>query len=186
MEYDKVAKARKSVREFTSKKPDWRDIIECIDVARYAPTAGNNFTLKFILVKDKKKIQKIADAADQTFIATAPYLVVVCSDNTRLLKAYKENGEIYGQQQAGAAIQNFLLALEDKGLASCWIGYFDEHKAKKELKIPSKIKLEAMFPIGYESERSKKKRKMKIDIDRILYFEAYGKMKMKMPKEQET
>jgi len=112
MHLGKVIQERKSVRKFSKKKPDWRDIIECIDVTRFAPMAGNNFSLKFIIVDDPKTIQKLADASQQDFIATAPYVVVVCTDSTRTVNAYKERGEMYCRQQAGAAIQNFLLRID--------------------------------------------------------------------------
>ena len=56
MELDKAIKSRTSVRKFNSKKPNWRNIIECIDAARYAPMAGGNYTLKFILVDEPEKI----------------------------------------------------------------------------------------------------------------------------------
>ena len=114
MEIDEAIKSRKSVRDFKNKKPDWRRIIEAIDSARSSPCAAGNFTLKFLIVEDKEKIQKIADAAEQSFIATANYLVVVYSDPSRLTNLFKERGKIYSRQQAGAAIENFWLSLIDK------------------------------------------------------------------------
>ena len=48
MDLDKAIKSRKSVRHFADKKPNWRDIIECIDAARFAPMAGNLFPLKYM------------------------------------------------------------------------------------------------------------------------------------------
>ena len=56
MDLNKAIQSRKSVRKFTSRKPDWRDIIECVDAARHAPLAGGIPTLKFILVSNKEKI----------------------------------------------------------------------------------------------------------------------------------
>jgi len=41
MELDKAIKSRRSIRRYSAQKPDWRDIIECIDSMRYAPKAGN-------------------------------------------------------------------------------------------------------------------------------------------------
>ena len=180
MELNKAIQSRKSVRKFSSKKPDWRDIIECIDAARYAPMAGGNYTLKFILIDDKKTIQKLADAAQQSFISQAQYVVIACTNSSRTINAYEERGEKYCRQQAGAGIQNFLLSLQEKGLSTCWIGYFVEEQIKRELKIPKDINVEALFPIGYEYQKTKPKRK--IDIDNILYFEKYGDKKMKNPK----
>ncbi len=180
MDLDKAIQSRKSVRKFKSKKPDWRDIIECIDAARYAPMAGNNYTIKFILIDDKEKIQKISEAAQQQFISRAQYVAVVCSNPSRTKNTY-EKGEIFCRQQAGAAIQNFLLKIQEKGLATCWVGYFVEKFVKEALKIPEDINVEALFPIGYEFEKSRTQ-KIKIDIDRILYFNKYKNKKMKSPK----
>ncbi len=181
MELDKAIKNRHSARKFSNKKPDWRKIIECIDAARYAPMAGNNYTLKFILIDNEEKIDKIAEAAQQQFISQAKYVIVVCSDCSRTKNLYGEKGKIWCRQQTGAAIQNFLLTIEEAGLATCWVGQFVEEQIKRELQIPENINVEALFPIGYEYEKPRTK-KMKIDLDRILYFNSYGDKKMKHPK----
>jgi nitroreductase len=181
MELDKVIKNRRSVRKFKDRKPDWRRIIECIDSARFAPMAGNNYTVKFIVVDDEEKIKKITQSCQQDFIAQAKYVVVVCSNPSRTINEYGEKGEVFCRQQAGAAIQNFLLRITESGLSTCWIGYFVEEQIKKTLDIPKDVNVEALFPIGYESEKPKT-RKMKIDLDRILYFNSYGNVKMKKPK----
>jgi len=180
MQVEKAIRSRKSVRKFKTKKPDWRDILEAIDSAKYAPMAGNNFTLKFILVDDPEKIQRISDAAQQPFIAQAKYIVVVCSNPERTETLYGKKGGDYNQQQVGAAIENFLLTLTNKGLASCWIGYFCEDIIRFELKIPEKIKIDAVFPIGYESD-IKYTRRAKTDLDNFLYFNKYKNKKMKAP-----
>ena len=180
MEFDKLIKSRKSVKKYKDKKPDWRDIIECIDSARYAPMAGNDFTLKFILIDDKEKIQKISKAAQQSFISQVHYLVAMCSTTSRTTNSFGKKGEIYLRQQAGAAIQNFLLKIEEKGLSTCWIGHFVDEQIKKELKIPSNVNIEAIFPIGYEFKKQRPKRK--IELDRILYFKQYGNRRMKETK----
>ena len=178
MRLDKAITSRKSVREYTSKKPDWRKIIEAIDAARYAPMAGNNFTLKFILIDDTEKINSIAESCQQNFISKAKYVVAVYTNPKLPTTAYgKKEGMKYNHQQAGAAIQNFLLKLEQSKLATCWVGYFVESQIKKLLEIPEDNILEAIFPIGYENDKPKKKR-MKVDIDKILYFGKHGNKKM--------
>ena len=180
MDLDKAITERHSVRKFNDKKPSWKTIIECMDSVRYAPMAGNNFTLKLILVDDSAKINKIAKACQQPFVAQAQYVVVVCSDSTRPSNAYEKKGEVFTRQQAGAAIQNFLLKIEDAGLNTCWVGYFVEEQIKRELKIPAKIQVEAVFPIGYEDIKPRKR--LKIELDRILYFNTYKNTRMKKEK----
>ena len=95
MDLNKAIQSRHSVKKFKEKKPDWRKIIECIDSARYAPMAGNIFNLKFILVDDKDKIQKITQAAQQQWISQAKYIVVVCSNPSKISDAFRKKAEIY-------------------------------------------------------------------------------------------
>lgn len=179
MNLDKAIKSRHSVKKFLKKKPDWRAIIEAIEAARYAPMAGGNFSLKFVLVDDKTKIAKIAKSCQQDFIAQAHYVVVACSKSRRTLNAYgDEMGAVYARQQAGAAIENFLLKIQDLGLATCWVGYFVEDQVKKHLSIPDDAEVEAIFPIGFEYEKPKT-RKAPTEMDNILYFNEFGEKRMK-------
>ena len=177
MELDKVIQIRKSVRKFKDKKPDWRDIITAIDSVRYVPTAGGHFVMKFILVDDKDKINRIAEACQQDFIKQTYYLVVALSEPSRLVNSFDKKGEIYTRQQAGAAIQNFLLKTEEKNLSTCWIGHFVEEQIRETLGIKPGINVEAVFPVGFEFKKTKPRRK--IEMDRILYFNSYGNKKMK-------
>lgn len=176
---DRIIKERKSIKKFSDKKPDWRDIIEAIDKARYSPMAGNLFSLKFILIDEQEKIDKLAEASQQDFISYTKYIVVVCSNPSKTMKAFPERGKIYLRQQAGAGIQNFLLKLEELGLSTTWVGHFIDKRIKSILKIPKDIQIEAIFPIGYENKIKKSKPKKKIRIDNILYFNEYNKKRMK-------
>ena len=106
--------------------------------------------------------------------------MVVCSTTSRTINSFGKRGKIYLRQQAGAAIQNFLLSIEEKNLSTCWVGHFVDEQIKRELKIPDNVNIEALFPIGYEFK--KETPKTKVNLDRILYFKQYGNKKMKRPK----
>ena len=177
MELNKAIKERKSVRSFSTKKVDWRNIIEAIDYARLAPLAGNIPTLKFILVDDKEKIKKLAVASQQDFFDRVQYVVVVCSDKTQCIRSYDERGNMYARQQAGSLIENFLLKITELGLATCWVGAFYEQQVKQILNIPDNIDVEAFFPIGYELGKSKQDKKP--ELDRLLFFNKWGDRYMK-------
>ncbi len=182
MDLDKVIKSRHSVRKFSSKTVDWRDIIECIDLMRYAPMAGNIFSLKFILVDDEKKIIDLAKAAEQEHVAQAQYVLIVCSEKKMTLNAHPDKGENYCKQQAGATIQNFLLKITELGLSACWVGLFVEDEVKRIVHIPydSTIDIEAIIPIGYEKGEPHFKRKP--ILDSCLYFNEYKNKYMKKQK----
>jgi len=151
---------------------------------KYAPVAGGNFSLKFILVDDFEKIQKIAKASEQEFVGTAKYLVVVCSDKNRTKTLYEDRAKRYLHQQAGAAIQNFLLKITEAGLATCWVGHFYDDRIKRILRIPEEIEVEAIFPIGYANEKPKKKEE--INLDNKFFFNEYGNKKMQPPAKQDV
>jgi nitroreductase len=89
--------------------------------------------------------------------------------------SYGERGKIF-KTTSRAAIENFLLKINECGLATCWVGHFYDEKIKRILKIPSEIEIEAIFPIGYPFEKPKNKRK--IELDEILYFNEYKNKKM--------
>jgi len=177
MQLDKTIQTRRSVRKFKDKKPDWRDILTAIDSARYAPMAGGIFTLKFMLIDDEKIIQKLARYSTQEFIAKAKYVVVFVSKNLRTVSSYGKRGEIFARQQAGAAIQNFLLKITDLGISTCWVGHFDEHMMKNALKIPEDRNIEAIFPIGYEIKKPLTK-PIKRELNSLLCFNEWGNERM--------
>lgn len=179
MDLIKAIKARRSVNKFSNKTPDWRKIVRAIDSARYAPSAGNIFNMKFVLVSDEQKIKEIAKATQQNFVYSAKYIVVAVSDDSKLVKMYKEKGVRYSSQQAGAAIENFLLALTEFGLETTWVGYFYEDEVRDALNIPEGHVIEAVFPIGLALKSTKKESVKKIELENTLYFDKWGNKLMR-------
>lgn len=172
MDFEKVVKERHCVRGFKLRKPDYAKILEAIDAAVKCPLAGNIPTLKFLLVDDKSKINELAVAATQDFVSSASYVVVVCSNSTNCVRSYGDRGEVYSLQQAGAAIENFLLKLTDLKLNSCWVGAFSDKTVKRVLKIPDHVRVEAILPVGYALRKTKQK--IKPSLDASLYFNVWG------------
>jgi nitroreductase len=177
MELDKAIKERRSVKNYKDKPADWRDVLECIDYARFAPMAGNIYSPRFILVSDSKKIKKIAEACQQDHVAKVKYLVIVCSDKKKTQSSYRKDAEKYIKQQAGAAIQNVLLAIQQKGLSTCWTGHFVEQMIKAELKIPGDVDVEAVLPIGYPHKIARRNKRI-IELHKILFYDQWGENRM--------
>ncbi len=172
MKIEDAIKERKSSRKYHHKKPDWRKIIKAIDAARYAPMAGNIFSLKFILVQDEKRIEQIGKACQQDFVRNAQAIVVAVSNDAKVEKSYDKFGKKFARQQAGAAIENFLLEIVSQGLATCWVGYFVEDQIKRACDIPDDFTVEAVFPVGIPS-KIRETRKPKPELDNIIYFDKF-------------
>jgi nitroreductase len=170
-------KNRVDVKRFDLKKPNWRKVLRAIDAARFGTSAGNHFSTRFILVQDEKLIKKIVDACQQDFIGRAKCVVVAVSDPSSLIRSYDERGERYCRLQAGAAIQNFLLALEEEKLVSSWVWYFVDEQIKNILSIPEKVNVEGVFPIGI-LPKAVRRVKREVKLDNVLFFDKYGERKM--------
>jgi len=135
--------------------------------------------IRFVLVSDEKKIAEIAAATQQSFVGGVKYVVVAVSDDSKLVQSFGEKGVRYSAQQAGAAIENFLLALTAEKLVTSWVGHFYEEQIRRALDIPEGLVIEAVFPIGLESKSKvgvSASRKTKLE--NVLYFDKWGEKKM--------
>lgn len=177
MDLDKAISERHSCKRFSTKKVDWRDVLEIVDSARLAPLAGNIPSVKFLIVTEQEKINKLAEASQQSFVSKADYIIVVCSDSDQVKRSYGERGGKYCPQQAGAAIQNLLLKTTELGLATCWVGAFVDDQVRRILDIPDDIEVEGLFPIGYEMP-PKSKQRFKPELNNVLYFDIWKNKRM--------
>ena len=177
MQLESAIKKRKSVRNFSDKKADWRKVIRALDYARFAPMAGNQYTLKYIFIQDKEKIEIIESACQQKFVKKADYVLIVVSDREKVKKLYDHYDKGFGAQQAGAAIQNILLGLVENGLSTCWVGLFEDSIIKREFGISDSLTVEAILPIGIES-KIKSEPKSKPELNNLIFFDKWGKKYM--------
>ncbi len=168
---------RVDVKRFDLKKPDWRKVVRAIDAARFGTSAGNHFSVRFILVSDERVIGKLASASQQSFVKKAKCCVVVVSDPSSLIRSYEERGVKYCRLQAGVAIQNFLLGLEEEKLVTSWVWYFEDSQVKDILGIPEGANVEGIFPVG-KGMKNAKKVKRNVKLDNVLFFGKYGNKKM--------
>jgi nitroreductase len=171
-------KKRTDVKRYDLKAVDWRKIVRAIDAARFGTSAGNHFATRFILVKDEDVIAKLADASQQTFVGKAKSVVIVVSDPSSLVRSYSDRGEKYCRLQAGVAIQNFLLALEEEKLVTSWVWYFADEQVRSILDIPKGANIEGIFPIGNRSRVVSHEKKREVKLNNIMFFGKYGNKKM--------
>jgi nitroreductase len=149
-------KERRSVRAYTDEKVSDEDVERLIEAARWAPSAGNIQPWAFVVVKDAETKRMLSSATlNQTLIQEAPVAIVVCADATRSSRVYGSRGEkLYSIQDTAAATENILLAAQELGLATCWVGAFRENEVAKAVKAPRNLRPVAMVAVGYPAERS--------------------------------
>ncbi len=146
-----IIKSRRNIQEFLPKTVDWDKVSKIIDAARHAPSSGNLQNWKFIVVADPEQKSKIAEISmEQYEIATAPILIVVCSEPEKVERYYGVRGRnLYSIQNCAAAVQNMMLEAYELGLGTRWIGAFDEDELKVLLSIPEEARAQAIVALGY-------------------------------------
>lgn len=171
MDFDSLVKKRKSARKFTGRKVNFRFLMDAVDSALQGPYAGGHNNLKFIILENKERIKKISEYAEQDWIAGAPAMIVVCSDDSHLENTYGSRGRVYSRQTAGAAIYAILLKFAELKLGGCWVGAYSDTKIRRLLNVPDDIQIEAIIPVGYSCDNSKKAKKN--SLEKSVYWEKW-------------
>ncbi|MDZ4170078.1 MAG: nitroreductase family protein [Coriobacteriia bacterium] len=154
MEFSEVIAKRRSVRHFNAKLdvPE-AEVRKLLEAAVSAPSAGNVQPWRFTVVRSLEARERLATALHQRWATAAPVIIVVSVDPRPCAARYGDRGEmLYAIQDTAAAAQNILLTAVDLGLASCWIGAFDEEAVRSALGLSRPITPVAVLPVGYSAE----------------------------------
>lgn len=141
---------RRSIRQFTGMPVPEEAVRALIEAVRWAPSAGNLQSRKFLFVFDGTKRKELARAAlGQDFIAQAPLAVVACLDR-RIAVRYGDRGvNLYSIQDVAAAVMNLMLMAQEIGLGTCWVGAFNEYDVAELLDLPDHLRPVAIVPVGW-------------------------------------
>lgn len=174
-------RTRRSVRAFKEKKVPDEILYAILEAGHHAPAAWNKSNWRFLVIETEESKQVIAKAAlGQTWIAQAPVVIIVCSDPVSIVRDGGERAQKLLQiQNVAAAIENMLLAAHNFGIASCWVGAFTEPNLRKAFKIPDRIEIHAIVPLGFADEKPPMPRKMS-PAD-VVFFDIYGELERGRP-----
>lgn len=147
-----VIKSRRSVRSYKPDEVPLEDIQLLLEAARWAPSGKNGQPWKFaVIAQDKQIIDKISNLSIyKRWIQTAPCLIVVFLDKNLMYDRQKDTMAI------GAAIQNLMLAADELGIGTCWLGEIlkEENEIKELLAAPENLELMAIITVGYPERKA--------------------------------
>jgi nitroreductase len=145
MDVFEAIRTRRSIRKYRSKPIPNEKLNMILEAARLAPSAGNRQPWRFIIIQDADRKKEVAQAADdQTFLSDAATIVVAVGDPDASIRWHEKDSMI--------ALEHIVLASTALGYGTCWIGAFDEEALKRLLKIPTRMKVVALLPIGIPDE----------------------------------
>ncbi|WP_457591714.1 nitroreductase family protein [Geoglobus sp.] len=184
-----LAKSRVSVRKFSNRRFDLGILLDCIDIAKEAPSGSNAQPWHFVIVSDsglKERIRAVCEEGEKRFyshvrgelaewlrskglswekpfLTEAPYIIAVF--------AYKKAP--YSRESVWLAVGYLLLALEERGIASLTYTPPNRDEVAQLLKCPPEYRLEVLIPVGFsEDDNAKEPRK---GVEEITSMNRFGK-----------
>lgn len=151
MEFEKLVRARRTIRFYSNEKVPVSELMKLIDIARFAPSGSNKQPIRYIIIDDDNIAHQIFDITKYAGLITprrspswgvnAPrsFIAVVSPAGASTV-------------DAAAAIQNILLGATNNGLGCCWIGAFNKPEAKKILALNDDTELHFLIAVGYPAE----------------------------------
>lgn len=184
--FDEIINNRHSTRIFLDKPISKEDEKYIEEALNNAPTAGNMTLFNVIKIKDPNRLNILADLCDhQPFIKTAKMAMIFVTNSSRWYDTFnkvnntnfKPNLADYylGMCDGLIAAQTAVLAAENKGIGSCYIGDIIENyeKIKEFLKLPQYVNVITMVVFGYKDPTKTSKRPPKFKTSDFINEEYY-------------
>lgn len=159
-DFFETVRHRHSVRKYRSDNPVEKEKLHAIlEMACAAPSAGDLQSYHIVVVKTQEQRNALSQAAGgQDFISEAPVCLVFCSDPHRAENEYGQRGrELFSLQDTTIAAAYAQLAIVAAGMASTWVGSFDEAQVRELLALDnlnpnSSLQPVALLSLGYPAE----------------------------------
>ena len=142
---------RRSIREYCNKIIEPEKLERILEAARLAPTARNQQDWKLILVKNSALKEKLVDLAapHQQFLKGAPIIIAACALNPAYVMRCGHPAYLI---DLAIVLEHVALQAVRENLGTCWIGSFDEEKAKTVLGIPQDVRIVELMSMGYPAQ----------------------------------
>ncbi|HLF26649.1 MAG TPA: nitroreductase family protein [Anaerolineae bacterium] len=154
MDFFEVVCTRRSIRAFAAGPIGREKLQRILETANTAPSAGNLQAYEVFVVTRRECLGALVRAAgNQDCIAQAAAALVFCANPARSAPRYSQRGAtLYCIQDATIACTFAQLAATALGLASVWVGAFDDGKVRQALGVGEDLWPVAILPIGYAAE----------------------------------
>ena len=149
MDFLELAKARYSCRKFSERPVEAEKLEKVIEAAIVAPTAKNIQPWKLWVLQSDDALAKVRSATPCHFGAPVILALGGYAGSAFVRPSDKRNFEDVDATIVGTHI---MLEVQDLGLGTTWVGFFDEPKMKELFPDMTEYDLVALFPIGYPAD----------------------------------
>ncbi|MFZ8849158.1 MAG: nitroreductase family protein [Thermoproteota archaeon] len=161
--YDYVIK-KLDIREYSQKEIPKDIKLKILEAARSTGSGKNLQHWRFIVVKDKENLKKLADdSITGKWIVNANFAVIVLTDPKYPFHLI----------DAGRVVQNMQIAAWGYGIASCIFTGINKEKLRKDFNIPEDLEPSVVVGFGYPVKKIKGKKNRK-PLNELVFIEKYG------------
>lgn len=174
MEFNDLVRRRSMIRSFRPDPVPEELVQKLLRNAIRAPSAGHLQPWEFIVVRDGRIKERLAEAAlGQMFIAQAPVVIVTCRNLERNAWRYGDRGRhFYSLIDTAFASLIILLTARNEGLGACFVGAYRDTQVWKILGLPDHVRSVGIIPIGWPAEEPI--RAERIPLPEVVHWERFG------------
>lgn len=153
-----------AVRQFKDESIPDEVVREIVEAGHLTASSMNGQPWRFIVVRDKETLRKLAGAAPTgRYIEQAPLAIAVAITDSP-----------FGVSDASRAIQSMMLTAWSHGVGSNWVGFHRLDAAKPILGLPDDLDLLALVPFGYPVASLGAGRKKRKPLGEVVSSERFG------------
>jgi nitroreductase len=146
---------RRSVRSYTEQPISDADLHKILEAGMSGPSCVNAKDWSFLVVRDKERLAKMADANGRPAepLRNAAVGILVCGDLNRAFRDAKDYWVIDG----AIAAQNMILCAQALGIGSVWLGTWPQMERVERQSalfgLPEHIVPHSLIAFGYPADK---------------------------------
>ncbi|NLZ55301.1 MAG: nitroreductase [Clostridiaceae bacterium] len=144
--FSELARRRHTVRKFTAEPVTDEQLAAVLETTSLAMTAANRQPQRWFAIRSDAARTAVEQCTTSLF--NPPLYLLLAYDANQVWRN-RYDGHDSGEVDSAIAGTFLSFALEEQGLASCWIGSFDRAKASRLLGLPDNLRPVALFAVGH-------------------------------------
>ena len=157
--------SRRSIRRFKDEAVSEEVLSNILEAGRLAPSATNNQSWYFVVVRDDNGKDACDYQGFNRWVMDASFIIVGFYRTSEVII------EKLSLMDVTIALQNMVVAGWVQGVASCWMGAFDEIKLRSVLELPSDAKVVGAIAFGIADKIPKPLPKKQLD--QIVHYDKW-------------
>lgn len=149
MDFEKLAKARYSLRKFSQRPVEPEKLALILEAGRCAPTAKNAQPQRIFVANTKETLEKAGHCTPCHF---HPSVAMIVGYDASVSAKHADGALDFGVMDATIAATQMMLQATDVGVGSIMIGYFDPEKIEEEFPETKGVTVVCMLFFGYEAD----------------------------------